>query len=465
MPVIQPPKGASSGAAPATYSQPSRKGKKAWRKNVDVTEVEEGLEELNKEIIASGGVVAERPSEELFTLDTVGDVSLPKRFPQHTSKPLKADEIIAARSAVPAVPQRKRSGGGGDSKTTDGIVPQAKRLRTQYVTQKEVNRLRKVADGQHESTIEVTDASYDPWAAAAAAAAPATKPKAEEATAAAVAPVIEDVRTEKKKAPKTISRQPLSLAANGKPVPAVQKPTGGYSYNPAFEDYEARYTAEAQKAVEAEKKRLAEEEASRQRQEAAARSAVEAEAAEARAELSEWDDDDSEWEGFQSGGEELKGSVKRRPERKTPAQRNRAKRRKEEERRLKHEAKMGVRRKRVQAEQIKQITQAIAEREAQLAKLSTSTTSPSDDDEEGNDEVLRRRQLGKFKLPEKDLELVLPDELQDSLRLLRPEGNLLRDRYRSLLVRGQVEARRRLPFRRQARTKLTEKWSYKDFSI
>ena len=124
---------------------------------------------------------------------------------------------------------------------------------------------------------------------------------------------------------------------------------------------------------------------------------------------------------------------------------------------------MGVRRKRVQAEQIKQITQAIAEREAQLAKL--SSTSPPSDDEEGNDEVLRRRQLGKFKLPEKDLELVLPDELQDSLRLLRPEGNLLRDRYRSLLVRGQVEARRRLPFRRQARTKLTEKWSYKDFSI
>ena len=86
-------------------------------------------------------------------------------------------------------------------------------------------------------------------------------------------------------------------------------------------------------------------------------------------------------------------------------------------------------------------------------------------EEEGDDAVLRRRQLGKFKLPEKDLELVLPDELQDSLRLLKPEGNLLKDRYRSLLVRGKMEARRRVPFRKQARTKLTEKWSYKDFSI
>ncbi|RYP35504.1 hypothetical protein DL767_003758 [Monosporascus sp. MG133] len=436
MPVIQPLKGTPN--APATYSQPSRKGKKAWRKNVDVTEIEEGLEELNKEII-EGGVVAERPSDELFALDTVGDASIPKRFPKHTSKPLKADEIIAARSAVPAVPLRKRPG----DKTTDGIIP-AKRLRTQYVTHKELNRLRKVADGHHESTIEVVDASYDPWAAE-------PQPEKEE--------VVHDTRNDKKKAPKTITHKPISLSANGKHVPAVKKPTGGYSYNPAFSDYEARYTEEANKAVEAEKKRLAEEEAERIKKEAAARSAAEAEAAEARAELSEWEDD-SEWEGFQSGGEELKPTVKR-PERKTPAQRNRAKRRKEEERRLKHEAKMRI--KKAQAEQIKQIAKEVAEREAQRALVRAEQSD--DSSTEGNDEILRRRQLGKFKLPEKDLELVLPDELQDSLRRLKPEGNLLKDRYRSMLVRGHVEARRRIPFRKQAKTKLTEKWTYKDFSI
>lgn len=95
-----------------------------------------------------------------------------------------------------------------------------------------------------------------------------------------------------------------------------------------------------------------------------------------------------------------------------------------------------------------------------LANLEQSDSSADD-----NDEELRRRQLGRLKLPEKDLELVLPDELEDSLRRLRPEGNLLKDRYRSLLLRGKVEARRRIPFRKQAKTKLTEKWAYKDFSI
>jgi hypothetical protein len=37
--------------APQQFKQPSRKGKKAWRKNVDVTEVNEGLRLLKDEEI------------------------------------------------------------------------------------------------------------------------------------------------------------------------------------------------------------------------------------------------------------------------------------------------------------------------------------------------------------------------------------------------------------------------------
>ncbi|OTA98551.1 hypothetical protein M426DRAFT_325888 [Hypoxylon sp. CI-4A] len=438
MPVIQPLKGSTD--APATYKQPSRKGKKAWRKNVDVTEVEQGLDELNEEII-KGGVIAEKPSEELFVLDTVGDTSLAKKFPKHTSKPLKVDEIIAARSVVPAVSLRKRPG----DKTTDGILP-TKRPRREYVTQKELTRLRKVADGAHESTVEVADASYDPWGEVA-------KPEAPTS-------IEEDTRDDKKKAPKSFSKKPISLLASGKMPKAVPKPTGGYSYNPDFTDYEARYTEESNKAVEAERKRLEAEEAERLKKEAAAKSAAEAEAAEARAELSEWDED-SEWEGFQSGGEELKVTAKR-PERKSKAQRNRIQRRKAEERRLRHEAKTKVRK--AQLEEIKRIAQEVSEREHER-RLALSKAEESESSADDNDDVLRRRQLGKRKLPEKDLELVLPDELQDSLRRLKPEGNLLKDRYRSLLIRGKMEARMRRPFKKQARTKLTEKWAYKDFRI
>ena len=49
MPVIKAPSGNPDG--PQQYKQPSRKGKKAWRKNVNVTEVERGLEDVNEQII------------------------------------------------------------------------------------------------------------------------------------------------------------------------------------------------------------------------------------------------------------------------------------------------------------------------------------------------------------------------------------------------------------------------------
>lgn len=49
MPVLKPLSGDPN--APQQYKQPSRKGKKAWRKNVDISEVQQGLEELNDQII------------------------------------------------------------------------------------------------------------------------------------------------------------------------------------------------------------------------------------------------------------------------------------------------------------------------------------------------------------------------------------------------------------------------------
>ena len=37
--------------APHQYNQPSRKGKRAWRKNVDVSDVQTGLEIVRDEVI------------------------------------------------------------------------------------------------------------------------------------------------------------------------------------------------------------------------------------------------------------------------------------------------------------------------------------------------------------------------------------------------------------------------------
>lgn len=175
--------------------------------------------------------------------------------------------------------------------------------------------------------------------------------------------------------------------------------------------------------------------------------------------MSEWDED-SAWEGIESGTEDVRLNTKR-PERKTQAQRNKIKRRKEAERQAKMAA--DIKAKNDQVVQTKMIAKALVEKEKNL--LLAAVKTESDDSSEDDGLELRRRKLGKIALPEKDLELVLPDELQDSLRLLKPEGNLLKDRYRNLLVRGKVESRRPISFAKKAKRKTTEKWTHKDFML
>lgn len=78
---------------------------------------------------------------------------------------------------------------------------------------------------------------------------------------------------------------------------------------------------------------------------------------------------------------------------------------------------------------------------------------------------MKRISNDPYSLPEPPLELILPDELQDSLRLLKPEGNLLKDRFRNILVRGKMETRKPIQQAKKKRRTYTEKWTYKDFQI
>jgi nucleolar protein 53 len=49
MPILKP--ATVSPGAPQQHRQHSRKGKKAWRKNVDVSDIQEGLEIVRDEVI------------------------------------------------------------------------------------------------------------------------------------------------------------------------------------------------------------------------------------------------------------------------------------------------------------------------------------------------------------------------------------------------------------------------------
>ncbi|KAL3435642.1 hypothetical protein BDV09DRAFT_184850 [Aspergillus tetrazonus] len=421
--------------APQQYSQPSRKGKKAWRKNVDVSEVQEGLRLLKDEEI-KGGVLAEKPSEELFVIDKKGSSEIRDAYRKQHKKPLKSDEILAQRSAINAVDTRKRA----NSKVTDGVIePKTKKHKSDWVSRKEWQRLKQVAKEGNPLGQSSESGLFDPWADEADPT-PYDDPQFD---------YLE--KPKRKVAPVTLKQAPISLAANGKAVPSVRKPTAGTSYNPTFEDWDELLQEQGQKAVEEEKKRLEEERKEQERQ----RLIAEAKDDDGEAKS----DDESAWEGFESEYEKPEWLNKKRPERKTKAQRNKIKRRKEAERQAKWEAQQ-----KKKEEQLAQY-KAIAERVKQQELERQENDSDADDSsEEGDDTKLRRKPLGKLnRAPEKPTEVVLPDELQDSLRRLKPEGNLLDDRFRTLIVQGKLEARKPVTQPRKAKKEVTEKWAYKDF--
>ena len=344
---------------------------------------------------------------------------------------------------MPALHSYKRS---ADS----SFGEQSAKRRKDYVSGKELERLRKIAYGgdsvKKEVLKEGVDADYDPWAA-------------EQPVKKAEYSFLEEKKPTRE--PKTLKRAPVSMAKNGKAISAVRKPERGKSYNPVFEDWQALVQREGDKALAEQAEMLEEERKEEERQ------AI-IEKAQAEEDREQWESEwESEWEGIMSekedAGEDKEWLRKKRPERKTPAERNKVKRRKAEEGRKVHEDKMRTR------EQDMARLKALAkdaDRKKREKKLQVSAFPDSDaDSSEGEEIQLRRKGLGRAAIPDAPLEVVLADELEDSLRRLKPEGNLLQDRFRSMIVRGKIESRNKITQPKKPKREVKEKWGYKDWKL
>ncbi|KAK6508190.1 hypothetical protein TWF506_010290 [Arthrobotrys conoides] len=419
--------------------QTSRKGKKAWRKNVDISEVTTGLDQVRTEII-QGGIIAEKADSDLFTVDTTGSTNIRQKHFREV-KPLKVDEILNARSSVPALINPKKRAGPSGIELGDGILP-TKKHRKNGVSHKDLERLRRIAYGGEAAkdgvktakTVEGQDL-YDPWGDAV----PDT-----EGTAAKMDQLTFVEKPKKLSAPATIKHAPIGITREDEEaVPAVRLPDPGISYNPDFQRWDELLSREGEKEVELEKKRL-------EYQEYEKKILALADIEDEDEEEEEDDDEDDEYEEGEEGDDK---AIKKMPQRKTPSQRNKVKRRKEAERLARHQNKTEVQRR--QLESLKELrkTLDVALKERAVAKRTALTPAKRQ---------VRRRKFDKSILPQAPLELQLPEELADSLRRLKPEGNLLRDRYRNLRERGIIETRANTQ-QKKAKKKLTEKWSYKDW--
>ena len=363
---------------------------------------------------------------------------------------------------MPAVSARVPRG------VTDGVLEPATKKRRSGVSRAEYERLRLRAFGGEAVPKDVVRADnvaeYDPWDQGAE--------RAEEADFSFLDPV------RPAKAPGTLRMKPVSLLEGDKVLPAVAKPQGGLSYNPVFEEWDSLIEREGEKEVEAERRRMAAAKAEQEQQAKIAAALAEDEEA--------WrTEDESVWEGFESEKSTEVHLPAKLPKRKTPVERNKAKRRKQREQAERYAQGMKRTGMRVVGSKVQREAAAAEKAAAEIgdAPQTGEEEAVQSSDDEIDERLLRRRRLGKHRfvfpvewrcdtamltacrLPEKELELVLPDELQDSLRLLKPEGNLLKDRFRSMMIRGKLETRRPLPQQKKAKRYETEKWSYKDWTL
>ncbi|TFY51115.1 hypothetical protein EVG20_g11161 [Dentipellis fragilis] len=426
------PKAATSVVgAPAQHKQTSRKGKKAWRKNVDLEDMEETLEDIRGEERLFGTALHHKKDEDLFMVDSKGDEKLRKALPKFSTSRLTSHKILAQRSAIPAVVSRPTSSGKKRSAAHVSSTDKDRLLRIGKKARR--GPLNSIVDhdqfGEGSAVMEVSEAvklsgKYDVWSGEV------------------------EVEGVKVKAPN------VPHPRNAIAIPAIATPHAGASYNPDV----AAHTELLRTAHELEEQRLKE---SMKGQDVKERVLA---ARRTEADIASGGVDgmliDKPGEGVEEEDEAGEEVVKpKMPVRKTKQQRRKAEKLRAEKRALVERAL----RKRLLAsvDTVKTLrkstdatlaarAQAIAERRARV--------------QEQLQKGLAGQRLGKHRVQEGEVDVQLGEDLSESLRGLRPEGNLFRDRFVSMQQRALIEPRVPvLPKKRRAQTKEVEKYAWKRF--
>ncbi|KAL1685541.1 hypothetical protein GGG16DRAFT_66086 [Schizophyllum commune] len=225
---------------PAQRSQGSRKGKRAWRKHIDIDDVEERLEERREEERVLGTAVHEQPDAGLFTIDTTGDENVRRAIPK-AKRQLTSLAILNERSAVPAVVGVKRKPAPVSKAEKERLLRTAGRTKRgplgSHVDGSEM--------GKGSALMELSEAvkesgKYDVWGNS----------------------VVDADMTEEEELPETIKPKPVKAPKLSTPreiinVPAVEAPHAGASYNPPLEAHQdlllEAYKVEQQRIAEEEK--------------------------------------------------------------------------------------------------------------------------------------------------------------------------------------------------------------------
>ncbi|CAI4956407.1 unnamed protein product [Saccharomyces cerevisiae] len=446
---------------PSQYKQSSRKGKKAWRKNIDLSNVEQYMEKkIDHEITHGTSDITSLQNDALFHVDVEGDEVLKNKLikRKQIKKVLKSKEILDAvktNSKIAALNHHKNSSGNPN--------------KIQGVSKHELKKLMALAGRVHgESKIKnrvakdglVKTTAGDLWGEESNSKKQKVKlPSGIKLDVEKKDQIPEELLKKSTTSWSIASVRPSTLDIEPIAVKEFTEiPHAGKSYNPNNKAWSELINKEYKEEKAREDERIALEkykERIRHLMETLDDNEEEESSSNEEEEEEEEEENENENESTQCSGsdKEIKLSINKpvKNKKKTKYQRNKAKR---------HEEKVKLQ------QELKELRQRVKDLEEVINSEETEILSAieSDSNKVKKSKKNKKHKLGtKYSVIDERLEIKFSDELSDSLRKLKPEGNLLYDTVRKLQSSGKVETRVPVRKGRKYKQKITEKWTHKDF--
>lgn len=441
---------------PSQYKQSSRKGKKAWRKNIDISDIEQYMEKkIDHEVTHGTSDITSLQNDALFHVDIEGDNVLKKKLIKRNQikKVLKSKEILDAvrtNSKIAALNHHKSDSHGNSNKI-------------QGVSKHELKKLMALAGRAHgESKIKnrvakdglVKTTAGDLWGEESNSKKRKVKlPSGIELDVEEKDQIPQELLKKSTTSWSVASVRPRTLDIEPVTVKEFTEiPHAGKSYNPNNKSWSELINKEYKDEKAREDERIAlEKYKERIRHLMETLDDNEEEESSSNEEEGGEENEDTQSSGSDN---ELRLSINKpvKNKKKTKYQRNKAKRH-EEKVKLQQELKE-------LRERVKDLEEVINTEETEMV----SVIEPDNSNKVKKSKKNKKHKLGtKYSVIDERLEIKFSDELSDSLRRLKPEGNLLYETVRKLQSSGKIESRVPVRKGRKYKQKITEKWTHKDF--
>ncbi|KAL6116482.1 nop53 [Pungitius sinensis] len=433
----------AAGVAGGRRKRLNKNKKKSWNKHSDINDVDAFLEDVRLQERTTGGLLSEKSDESLFFLDAGPSkndqrVSQPaeeqKRSKGKAWRPLRIDLILQSDSLVP-IPKDVLAHQKPNAKKLRRIAQKAEQLAAKGVVTRRQKRLLNRPPVKERTNKAVTEANnnphrdyYDIWR--------------DEAKDTSDPWFLQQTGKTRVSRPARLNEKPSVL-------PAVEVIAAGGSYNPEFFSHQAllqeAHDVEVKKQKEEDKltKQLAVNKEHFATEETVLKEQVEGLVEE------EEDEEAASEEDVAVGAIVMAAKKTERQRRKERVEKLKVQRR--QAKRLKSD-------KQQQLFQLRSIKKTIKEQEA--------NTKVKQEQRKSNQEAEKAqpRRLGRLKFQPQDMEVQLSNELAGSLRQLKPEGSVLKDRFKSLQKRNLIEPRERAKFKRRLKLKYVEKRAFREIT-